>query len=98
METAKKEPTNKYSNVNDNWEKSRKEFLKWIEFECGFDKDSREYQDLHFLINGTLDIQNWIEFFDGDIENIAQATAAYKQWRKDSCKLTLTPLRKMLSN
>ncbi|GMX64497.1 hypothetical protein Elgi_37660 [Paenibacillus elgii] len=78
-----------YSGASDNWERSRKEFLRWIEYECGFNKDSEEFKDLHFLVNGPTDIQNWIEFFDGDIESISEATKKYKQWRKDSCKLTL---------
>lgn len=78
-----------YSGANDNWERSRKDFLNWIEYECGFMKDSEEFKDLHFLVNGPTDIQNWIEFFDGDIENITEATKKYKQWRKNSCKLTL---------
>ncbi|WP_010499977.1 hypothetical protein [Paenibacillus elgii] len=78
-----------YSGANDNWERSRKEFIRWIQYECGYKKDSEVYKDLHFLVNGPTDIQNWIDFFDGDIENIAKATTAYKQWRKDSCKLTL---------
>lgn len=78
--------TNYSSNANDNWERSKEEFLKWIT-ECGIMEDDKTYIDLDFLINDPTDIQDWIGYFDGDIERIVVATESYKQWMIESCKV-----------
>lgn len=63
-------------------------FLTFISA-CGGDRKSKEYKRLNFLIKSKKDIREWFNYYDGNIDNISEATDKLKESKLKNLNLSL---------
>jgi hypothetical protein len=67
-----------------NWETSVHHFFLWIKNVCEIDENSVTYQELREIIHSVNDISDFANFFDGDIDNIANAVSGLVRYKEFS--------------
>lgn len=71
------DPNHKLSTLIDNWECDVEVFKEWVFCLGGINKKSRIYKEMSAKVKTIEDIDEWILYFDGDVNNIENTTRSY---------------------
>lgn len=63
--------------VLDNWEEEVGVFFAWLNMHCDFSGENELYKKLKQFIKNKKDINDWIQFFEGDPEDGTEVTRRY---------------------
>lgn len=67
-----------YNHLLLNWDNSVPDFKLWLQKVCGIDSESELYIELDYLIKTDNELDEWINCFDGNPDEIAKTTEKYK--------------------
>lgn len=70
-----------YDEILTGWDQDVNLFFMWIEIVCGLNRNTDVYKFLQENIHSVADMNDWIQFFDGDFDNIEADTLRYGTWR-----------------
>lgn len=61
------------------WENDVNCFFIWIEQACGIHKDNEKYKTLNKLVKSQIDLDNFIDNFDGNLNMISTINKLMKR-------------------
>ena len=71
-----------YNQLLTEWENNVDLFFAWLTEVCGISRDHTTYKELQRQIKSVDDISDWVDFFDGNFDNVLNTSEQYIKWKK----------------
>jgi|GEM_PF-5549995 len=68
-----------FTTLLESWETNVSDFLTFMITACGVKEESDTFQVLQANIKSEKDIEKFVEFFDGNLDNIKNTTRLYQE-------------------